>query len=112
MFPAIIDVYTSYQILTSIGYARQSGVVRLLVPTDDAKGSDSWLSILPDRLPPQIYGEPVAPSGSNQSGRSDGSRCRILSVVHDEVAACDSGGAIRSEESDALRDVPRNAHAT
>ena len=36
-----------------------------------------------------------------QSGRS--LYGRILSTVHNEVAACDPGGAIRNEESDGFR---------
>jgi hypothetical protein len=45
----------------------------------------------------------------NQSGRSDCLYGRILSTVHNEVAACDPGGAIRNEESDDLCDILRNA---
>src|SRR6202048_1247857 len=47
----------------------------------------------------------------NQSGRSDCLYGWILSTVHNEVATCDPGGAIRNEESDDLCDILRNAHS-
>ena len=47
----------------------------------------------------------------NQPDRSDCLYGRILSTVHNEVAACDPSGAIRNEESDDLCDILRNAHS-
>jgi len=52
----------------------------------------------------------VSPSVVDLSGRDDCLHGRILSTVHDEVAACDPAGAIRNEEPDDLCNIPRNAH--
>jgi hypothetical protein len=51
-----------------------------------------------------------APSAEDLSGRDACSYGRVLSAVHDEVAACDPAGAIRNQEPDQLRNIQRNTH--
>src|SRR5882757_3687301 len=45
------------------------------------------------------------------AGRSDCLYGRILSTIHNEIAASDPGGAIGNEESDDLCEILRNAHS-